>query len=212
MARKEKNIHYIYKTTCNVTRKYYVGMHSSISLTDSYMGSGKRLRYSIRKYGVDNHTKEILGVYETRELLIEAEIKAITPDMLKDENCLNIVEGGSGFSSEYARECVKLSNEKQKVLRETDADWVKKVKENQSETQKDKYKKGRLKVIPDWNGRNHSDETKEQISQRMKEFGKGEANSQYGTCWITKDGLNKKIKKEEITQWANDGWEKGRNV
>ncbi len=38
----------------------------------------------------------------------------------------------------------------------------------------------------------------------------GTANSQYNTCWITKDGLNKKIKKEDIDQYHNEGWVKGR--
>ena len=90
MARKEKTIHYLYKTTCLVTGKYYIGMHSTSNLDDGYMGSGKRLRYNIRKYGVDNHNKEILEFFETRELLIEAEINAITEDMIVDINCMNL--------------------------------------------------------------------------------------------------------------------------
>ncbi len=53
MARKQKTIHYLYKTTCLVTNRYYIGMHSTCNIDDGYMGSGKRLRYSIRKYGVD---------------------------------------------------------------------------------------------------------------------------------------------------------------
>ena len=52
--RKVKNIHYIYKTTCNITGRWYVGMHSTSNENDGYMGSGKRLRYSIRKYGKEN--------------------------------------------------------------------------------------------------------------------------------------------------------------
>ena len=51
MGRKKPHIHYIYKTTCNITNKYYIGMHSTSNLEDGYLGSGKRLRYSIRKYG-----------------------------------------------------------------------------------------------------------------------------------------------------------------
>ena len=40
----------------------------------------------------------------------------------------------------------------------------------------------------------------------------GEKNSQYGTCWITKDGTNKKIKKEELSLYESEGWIKGRKI
>ena len=37
-------------------------MHSTNNLNDGYLGSGKRLRYSIQKYGVDSHIKEIFKI------------------------------------------------------------------------------------------------------------------------------------------------------
>lgn len=40
--------------------------------------------------------------------------------------------------------------------------------------------------------------------------GTGENNSQFGTCWITKDEINKKIKKEDLETYLLDGWLKGR--
>jgi hypothetical protein len=40
----------------------------------------------------------------------------------------------------------------------------------------------------------------------------GESNSQYGTCWITKDCVNKKIKKEDLNSFINDEWVKGRCI
>lgn len=103
MARKKHNIHYIYKTTCNVTGRWYIGMHSTSKLDDGYMGSGKRLRHSIRKYGVDNHTKEILEYCDSRELLIEAEKRYITFEMLCDNNCMNIMSGGTGGATMTGR-------------------------------------------------------------------------------------------------------------
>lgn len=38
----------------------------------------------------------------------------------------------------------------------------------------------------------------------------GNKNPSYGTCWITKDTKNKKIKKEELKNWRKLGWKKGR--
>lgn len=52
-------------------------MHSTINQNDGYMGSGKRLRYSIRKYGKENHTKEILEFLPSREELIIKEIDIV---------------------------------------------------------------------------------------------------------------------------------------
>jgi hypothetical protein len=48
------------------------------------------------------------------------------------------------------------------------------------------------------------------MSETSKGMGVGKENSQYGTCWITKNGTNKKIKKEEIDKWYKIGWVKGR--
>ena len=44
MPRRSKTYHYIYRTTCLVTGKFYVGMHSTDNLDDGYLGPGKILR------------------------------------------------------------------------------------------------------------------------------------------------------------------------
>ena len=73
-----------------------------------------------------------------------------------------------------------------------------------------RYLSGELRYI--WCDKKHSDET----IQKMKKshIGKhdNEKNSQFGTCWIYNIDLkeNKKIKKEEITEWLEKGWIKGR--
>jgi hypothetical protein len=75
MARKQKKYHYIYKTTCNVNGKYYIGMHSTDNLEDGYMGSGKRLWNSINYHGKETHVKEILEYCKSREELVDLEKK-----------------------------------------------------------------------------------------------------------------------------------------
>jgi hypothetical protein len=42
----------------------------------------------------------------------------------------------------------------------------------------------------------HSEETKIKMSKSKIGTGLGENNSQFGTFWITKNGINKKIKKK----------------
>ena len=60
-------------------------------------------------------------------------------------------------------------------------------------------------------GKQHSDESKQKMSLSKKGKGTGKFNSQYGTCWINKDGTDKKIKKEELNNYLSENWIKGRS-
>ena len=73
-----------------------------------------------------------------------------------------------------------------------------------------RYLSGELVHIS--SGRKHKDETKLKMSNIMKNKGIGINNSQYGTCWIHNTLLedNRKIKKEELDEWLDNGWIKGR--
>ena len=210
MGRQEKTIHYLYKTTCLVTDRYYIGMHSTCNLYDGYIGSGKRLRYSMRKHGIENHVKEILEFFDTRELLVKAENKAITPEMILDNNCMNLMCGGQGgfISEEQQRHraiCARKANEEKRC----DLIWFTNYKKNMSIAQKNSYENGTRKRINvhDWTGLKHTEETRIKM---VKSKNVGRENSQYGTCWITKEGLNKKIKKEDLDSFISEGWIQGR--
>jgi len=186
-------------------------MHSTSNLEDGYMGSGKRLRYSIRKHGVENHVKEILQFFDSRELLGEAEKSAITLDMLNDTMCLNIMSGGTGgfISVEqqaYRSSCAgKAFSNKLKNNLEFAKEHGKRASLNMIKN----HKAGKIK-IPKFTGKKHSVETKLKMSEAKRGRYSAEANSQYGTCWITKDGMCKKIKLTEINHYMDSGWSKGR--
>ena len=211
MPRKQNNIHYLYKTTCNVTGRYYIGMHSTINLEDGYLGSGKRLRYSIRKHGEENHIKEILEFFETRELLVEAEINAINEDMIDDNNCMNLQLGDGGFSSEEHRlKANKSSRESFKKRLNEDEEFRKSFIEHKRDHFKKLWGSGKFRNNKNFLGKKHTPETKLKMSESSKGVGTGKTNSQYGTMWITKDGLNKKIKKEVLPDYEQQGWVKGR--
>jgi hypothetical protein len=206
MPRKQKTIHYLYKTTCAVTGRYYVGMHSTCNLDDGYLGSGLRLTRSIRKYGKENHVKEILEFFDTRELLIEAEKRAITEEMLCDISCMNLMSGGTGgFTVEQQRLNAIKSNKKQEELRK-DKEWFDKRNFLISVNNKKAYDDGRRpREVPfDWTGMKHSEETKQKM---RKSKNAGEANPQFGSMWITNGNENKRIKKDDSIP---EGWYKGR--
>ena len=98
MPRKEKQFHYIYKTTCNVTKKYYIGLHSAIKLNDGYLGSGKILRRSVRKYGKDQHILEILCFCQTKNELPNKEAEIVNEILITDPLCMNLRVGCCGNS------------------------------------------------------------------------------------------------------------------
>lgn len=74
---------------------------------------------------------------------------------------------------------------------------------------KKKHKEGKIKYDT-FTGKKHSEEAKKKMSESSKERGKGKSNSQSGTCWITNEVENKKIKKEDINSYLKSGWRKGR--
>lgn len=89
-----RTYHFIYKTTCTITGKWYLGMHSTDDLNDGYLGSGKHLKRSVEKYGKDSHIREILEFLPCRDSLSAREEQLITEDMRRDPRCMNIANGG----------------------------------------------------------------------------------------------------------------------
>ncbi len=88
--------HFIYRTECLETGKYYIGMHSTSDLEDGYIGSGKIVRRSIKKYGASRHSCIILEFLHSREDLSERERQLVTPSEISSKLCMNLKLGGSG--------------------------------------------------------------------------------------------------------------------
>lgn len=92
----QRKFHYIYKTTCLISGKWYLGMHSTDNLDDGYLGSGQVLWKSIKKYGKAEHVREILEFLDSRAALIQREEQIITEEIRADPNCMNLRNGGTG--------------------------------------------------------------------------------------------------------------------
>ncbi len=212
MPRKEKKYHFIYKTTNLLTGRYYIGMHSTDNLEDGYLGSGKRLRYSIRKYGKQNHQREVLEFVDTREELKSREKEIVSLNEIAKEACMNLKEGGQGgfVNEEHRRNFINSGGSEAfaKRLRE-DEEFRRVHSKRSSDKMKKQHKGGKMKY-DNFTGKSHSIESKNKMSKSKKGKGVGEENSQFGTCWITNEIENKKIKKEDLNSYLESGWRKGR--
>jgi hypothetical protein len=211
MARKEKNYHFIYKTINTINNKFYIGMHSTDKLNDGYVGSGTRLWYSINKYGKENHKLLILEFHPTRILLKERERELINDNQLKDPMCMNCKRGGEGGLDGLCDESIaKIRKGASEFMTNLwkDEKFITRHIQRSSERMKDRHKRGKIKYNT-FTDKKHTEETKRLMSIKASRH-TGNKNSQFGTCWITKDNINKKIKNSNLLTFTNEGWHKGR--
>ena len=304
-----KKYHYFYKITNQLNNHFYYGVHNTNNLNDGYMGSGKRLHIAYQKYGIENFKKEILKYFDTAKEAFEYEAEIVTEELVKDDNCYNIQEGGKGLHSintimvknintgETFR-CHKDDPRLQtgELVGITKGMVITKDKNGNHlyvSVNDERYKNGELisvlngqkrsnkviqklhesrkgkiivkdkngnfflvdindprylsgELIPisknkkwayDNNGKRYFVELNDPRllsgelyikKKKQKEYKghhidlhkkfiaihhqQGEKNSQYGTCWIHNNKENKKIKKEELDNYINSGWIKGRKM
>lgn len=91
-----KKYNYIYLITNKINDKQYVGKHSTDDMDDGYFGSGKVLKYAVKRYGQENFEKTILEeTIDTEEVLNDREIFWIS-ELKTKENGYNLTEGGDG--------------------------------------------------------------------------------------------------------------------
>ena len=193
-------------------------MHSTNNLEDGYMGSGKRLWYSLNHYGKENHVKEILEFLPDRASLKKREKEIVTSDLIKENLCMNLVIGGEGGFISLSG-CTKggqisgnLTKERMNCDSEFREKTLKILRENVKNIWKNPEKAKKMLINLELGRGKHTEEYKKNLSSIRKGTGVGSSNSQYGTCWVTRDGENKKIKKEELNHYLLFGWVKGRKI
>lgn len=214
----------LYKTTNLINNKFYIGSHRTKNIDDNYMGSGKLLKRAIEKYGIENFKKEILFVFNNPEDMYAKEKELVDEDFLSENNTYNLKIGGYGgwdyankpgnnktHTKEFASYRNLIGKEKRELAFKNkfkDLEWKKQFSNKISVIKKEYYKTHE----PYFKGEKHSEKTKKHLSEVHKGKHIGKNNSQYGTCWITNGVENKKIKKEDIDNWINIGYYKGRKM
>jgi len=94
MPTKPPAVFTVYKTTCLVNGKIYIGVHKTRNPHDTYLGSGKLISAAVKKYGRDHFTKEILFIYETRAEAYAKEKELVTAAFAKRADTYNVMAGG----------------------------------------------------------------------------------------------------------------------
>lgn len=89
-------IGYIYKTTNTINGKIYIGQHvAPVFEPNKYIGSGKRFKKAVEKYGIENFVCELLAECFTTAELHEKEAYYIALYNAQDNNIgYNILGGG----------------------------------------------------------------------------------------------------------------------
>lgn len=179
-------MYYIYRIRNKVNGKTYIGQHKYKKLNDNYMGSGKLIIKAIKKYGIENFTKEILEFnIPNIDLANDWEQMYILFERAKGKAEYNIANGGNGkgtVSEETKRKLSEinkgrnhpnygkhLSEETKKKISE--AEKGKYISEEQKRHHSE-VMKGRTpwnKGKPAWNkGKTTPDDVKKKISEANK--------------------------------------------
>lgn len=181
-------------------------MHSTDNLEDGYMGSGKRLWYSINKHGKENHVCEILEFLPNRKSLKAREKEIVNDELLNEKLCMNLRTGGEGgIINQEHHEKMKIG-----ASNFVKNGWKSGIFKKNQEVSKDRFialhKTGKMKYDT-FTGKKHKPETIEKMKGHSHQCGSN--NSQYGKCWITNDVESKKICKGDLIP---EGWRLGRKM
>jgi hypothetical protein len=182
--------HYFYKITNKINNHFYYGVHNTSNLNDGYMGSGSRLWYAYKKYGIENFTKEILKFFDSSDEAFKYEAEIVNEELIKNDDCYNIQPGGrdgwNGLTNNNV--VVKYKNTK-------DANFF--------IISKDDYDPNIYETT--WSGKHHTKEQRNTVREKMTPN-----NSSNPRIWISKNGITKYLRKELLNEYLNNGWELGR--
>ena len=84
----------VYKITNTLNNRYYIGVHKTNKINDSYYGSGIIIKEAIKKYGKENFKKEILFTFDNKDEAYAKEKELVNETTLKDPLIYNVQIGG----------------------------------------------------------------------------------------------------------------------
>lgn len=194
---------YIYKTTNKINNKIYIGKSSkSINESMDYFGSGVLISAAIKKYGIDNFSKEILEEVSHEDINHREKFWIAYFNSRDLSIGYNLSDGGDG-------------GDNSKFINYVDPEYKRKISNAQRGEKNHLYGKKytrdeliKMKFIKMGEdnhmfGKHHSEERKQLLSEAMT----GDKNPNYGKVWcVEKCAKNKSGKKMFKSTGIPDGW------
>ncbi|MBP5422655.1 MAG: GIY-YIG nuclease family protein [Paludibacteraceae bacterium] len=202
MSDTHDRIYYIYIIVNNKNGKTYIGQRKCPSnkdiYSDKYMGSGKLVRKSQEKYGLESFRKEILAVCSSKLVvdILEKEYIKLYREIGKAE--YNISSGGDGGDTFSGR---KHSEETKRLMSEHNRC------KNRVYTQEERYKLGY------WRGKKHTEEYKLMMSEKLKgknTYEKSKEHRDKISSGVKKLWEDENYRKNQVEKHKNKpAWNKG---
>jgi hypothetical protein len=223
----------LYKKTHRKTGLQYLGKTTRDPY--KYQGSGRRWSNHINKHGYDVETEILLETDDPAEIekwgIYYSNLWNVVES--KDWANLKVEQGDGGWdhvnrnltSEEYARRGRKgRKNQDEYFIKNYGSLYAGRIaisnRAKGSETYKKNYRSNPELQRKTKENLKKAGEQALSIESRQKRLDtfqsinhqQGEKNSQFGTCWITNGIDNKKVKKEDVDNWKDLGYTKGRKV
>lgn len=209
-----KKKHYlVYKTTCLLNGKIYIGQHQTYDPDDDYLGSGRDLTQDISTLGRENFKREILFDFDNFEDMDNKEKELVTEEFVAREDTYNLILGGQ---TDKVLLIAQIGGKTHAQLMKDDPIYREHYLLKDREGMLKKWKE-HPEVFANrdngWVGRKHKESTKKKMSEKAK-VRVGEKNSSFGTVWIYNESLaqNRKVKKERVNDFLKQGWKLGRRM
>ena len=204
--------YYLYEVKNNTNGKLYVGVHQTSNLDDGYLGSGAVIKRAIQKYGLENFTKTILETFNDADSMYQREREVVTDEFLTRPDVYNVRRGGlGGFDhlNDGSAEHIERTNKGRMTCRSLGRGvWDPEVR-----------RLGQACMTPETQRKATTAAAQLDVVERRKlkynqiQHQQGIKNSQFGTCWVWHEMVgNKKIRKEALPLYIDQGWAKGRKL
>lgn len=178
---------YIYETTNLINNKKYIGKHKSSEFDKNYYGSGNAIVRALNKYGKENFSVKILEEVYTNQKDLDLKeqwyIHHDNFDAVKDKNYYNYSYGKENEGWDGVNKMFKSCPEKVKIAHKKRVMTRKRNRWTMSNKQKTRI--------------GNSNRKPNLVMKNLK--------------YINKDGVNKRVPKEDLDLYIKDGWNIGRD-